>query len=226
MTHSFDQEYWDEIWHGHRAASMAGGDPNPHLVREVGDLTPGTALDAGCGAGTEAIWLAFRGWQVTAADIAAGALARAAERAATSGVDDRVTWVEADLSQWTPDVPFDLVTTHYSHLSMPQLDFYDRIADWVAPAGTLLIVGHLHHHGTEPEAPSHAHQIGHGDAHDHRHGGEPPTSASASAAAITARLDAAAWDVVTAEESHRTLTGPGAREVTLHDVVVKATRRP
>ena len=133
MTHPFDKEYWDQIWQGDRAASMAASQPNPHLVREVGDLAPGTALDAGCGAGAEAIWLATRGWQVTAADIATEALAHAAERAAASGVAGRVQWVEADLSTWEPGARYDLVTTHYAHPAMPQLEFYDRIASWVAP---------------------------------------------------------------------------------------------
>jgi hypothetical protein len=79
---------------------------------------------------------------------------------------------------------------------MPQLEFYDRIAAWVVPGGTLLIVGHRHTAGS-----------------------------AGPAAAITARLDDAAWDVVTADERHRTLGGPGGRQVTLHDVVVRATRR-
>ena len=37
-------------------------------------------------------------------------------------------WVQADLSVWDPGTQFDLVTTHYAHPAMPQLDFYDRIA--------------------------------------------------------------------------------------------------
>ena len=57
-------------------------EPNPHLVREAGDLPAGTALDAGCSEGGEAIWLASRSWRVTATDISADALARAAARAA------------------------------------------------------------------------------------------------------------------------------------------------
>jgi SAM-dependent methyltransferase len=212
MTHTFDRDYWDRIWHGDRAASMAGGETNPYLVHEVGDLTPGTALDAGCGAGAEAIWLATRGWQVTAADIATAALARAAERAATNGVAEQVDWVQADLSTWEPDGRYDLVTTHYAHPAMPQLEFYDRIASWVAPAGTLLIVGHLHRHAD-----------GHGHAHEHG-GGGPPEAASATAASITARLDPVVWDVVTSQESQRTLSGHVDREVALRDVVVRATR--
>jgi SAM-dependent methyltransferase len=215
MTHSFDKEYWDQIWHGDRAGAMAAGRPNPHLLRQVGDLAPGTALDAGCGAGAEAIWLAARGWQVTAADIATAALAHAAERAAAAGVAGRVRWVEADLSTWRPDTRYDLVTTHYAHPATPQLDFYDRIADWVAPGGTLLIVGHLHH----GSAAGHGHGQGHGET-------EPPASASVTAADITARFDLAEWEVVTAEQSHRPLTGPDGRAVSIHDVVVRATRLP
>ena len=218
MPYSFDKEYWDQIWHGDRATSMAASQPNPHLMREVSELAPGTALDAGCGAGAEAIWLATRGWQVTAADIATEALTRAAERAAASGVAGRVRWVQADLSAWEPDARYNLVTTHYAHPAMPQLEFYDRIASWVAPAGTLLIVGHLHHddHGSTAE-------------HGHRHdgGGDPPASASVTAAAITARLDPARWEIKTAQECHRTLAGPDGQrhEAEVHDVVVKATRR-
>lgn len=213
MTHSFDKAYWDQIWQGSRAAAMAASEPNPHLVREVGDLTPGTALDAGCGAGAEAIWLATRGWQVTAADIATEALARAAERAAASGVAQRVQWVAVDLSTWEPDTQHDLVTTHYAHPAMPQLEFYDRIASWVAPAGTLLIVGHLHHSERISTA-----QHGHGET-------EPPTSASVTAVDITARLDPAVWEIVTAEESHRSVSGHDGHAVSMADVVIRAVRR-
>lgn len=213
MDHSFDKTYWDQIWQGDRAVSMGASSTNPHLIREIGDLTPGTALEAGCGAGAEAIWLAQQGWQVTAADVSADALAIASARAAAGGVADQVTWVEADLSTWEPDVQYDLVTTHYAHPAMPQLEFYDRIASWVAPTGTLLIVGHLHHdHGS-----AHGHGGDPGDS-------EPPASASATAAGITSRLDPAVWDVVTAQESQRTMTGPGGHARTIHDVVVRAAR--
>ncbi|SKB09034.1 SAM-dependent methyltransferase [Aeromicrobium choanae] len=211
MEHTFDRTYWDEIWQGDRAHAMGTSRPHPHLVQEIGDLMPGTALDAGCGAGSEVIWLASRGWQVTGADIAVAALDRAGERAAEAGVADRVRWVEADLSTWEPDTRFDLVTTHYAHPAMPQLDFYDRAASWVAPGGTLLIVGHLHHDDGV-----------HGTGHDPD---GPPPAASATAATITARLDPTDWDVVTAEESHRTVSGPGDHEMAVHDVVVRATRR-
>lgn len=216
MTHTFDNDYWDQIWHGDRGQSMGASQPNPHLVQQIRNLMPGTALEAGCGAGAEAIWLATRGWQVTAVDIAAAALDRATERAVASGIAGQVEWVRADLSTWIPDRQYDLVTTHYAHPAMPQLAFYDRISSWVAPGGTLLIVGHLHHEATEGAGPGHA----------PAHGGDgPPAAASATAATITDRLEPAEWEVVTAKESHRTMSGPGGSETPIHDVVVRATRR-
>lgn len=172
---------------------------------------PGTALDAGCGGGAEAIWLASCGWQVTAADIAPNALARAAEHAVKDGVSERIEWVEADLSVWEPNAQFDLVTTHYAHPAMPQLAFYSRIAGWVAPGGTLLIVGHLH--TSEP--------ADHGQGHNNH----PPAEASVTAAGIIAALDPTVWEIVTADEHLRTLARRGGQAVPLHDVVVRAKRR-
>ncbi|MEU1587363.1 class I SAM-dependent methyltransferase [Micromonospora sp. NPDC005710] len=209
--HEFDKDYWERHWHqtGHdRPGAMSTSTAHPYLAREAGGLVPGTALDAGCGAGAEAIWLATRGWQVTAVDIAPVALARAAERAAESGLSDRVRWVEADLTAWAPETRFDLVTTHYAHPAMPQLAFYDRVAGWVAPGGTLLIVGHLHISGATEQ--------GHG------HGHHQPDEATVTLADITAGLDSATWEISTAEEHRRTMPG---REVPLHDVVVRAVRR-
>jgi SAM-dependent methyltransferase len=219
MKQAFDKDYWESRWeqaHGHAPGTESA--PNPYLAREISSLAPGTALDAGCGEGAEAIWLATEGWQVTAADISTEALSRASERAAKGrAAPERVRWVEADLSVWEPGKQFDLVTTHYAHPAMPQLAFYERISGWVAPGGTLLIVGHLH----TSETPGHGHsqeQLGHGH--------NPPEGVSVTAASITVGLDATQWDIVTADEPIRTLTNREGRTVQLDDVVVRATRRP
>ena len=224
MNHSFDKKYWDDIWSSDRAGAMSTSDPNPHLLREVDGLEPGSAFDAGCGAGAEAIWLASAGWSVTAADVAAEALTVGARRAADAGVGGRVRWVQADLSTWEPSQQFDLVTTHYAHPAMPQLEFYRRIATWVAPHGTLFIVGHLHHDGdATTHVGDHGHTHGPGDdAPDHA---EPPEEATATAAAITDLLDPEIWQIETAEESRRSTAGPSGRETAIDDVVVRARRR-
>ncbi|WP_377324132.1 SAM-dependent methyltransferase [Pimelobacter simplex] len=205
MGHAFDQQYWDDIWSGERAGAMGSSDPNPHLRREVAALRPGSALDAGCGAGAEAIWLASAGWTVTAADIAAEALALGELRAEAAGLAGKVHWVRADLAAWEPDLRYDLVTTHYAHPAMPQLEFYRRISSWVAPGGTLLVVGHAHGHHHEDD--------------------QPPAEASATAAAITALLDPDVWKVETAVELDRTTRGPRGRTASLHDVIVRAARK-
>jgi SAM-dependent methyltransferase len=218
MTQAFDKDYWESHWQqakGHALGGEIGA--NPYLAREIGSLAPGTALDAGCGEGAEAIWLATEGWQVTAADISTEVLSRASERAtAACAAPERVQWVEADLSVWEPGNQFDLVTTHYAHPAMPQLAFYERISGWVAPGGTLLIVGHRH----TSETP--------GDGHPHDqegHGHNSPEAVSVTAARITVGLDATQWDIVTADEPVRTLTNRAGRTVQLDDVVVRATRR-
>jgi SAM-dependent methyltransferase len=210
MSHDFDTGYWEQHWaqsHGAESSDFGGNAPNPYLLRETAGLVPNTALDAGCGTGGEAIWLAANGWQVTAADISATALDRASAHSPVASVSDRVTWVEADLISWEPGRQFDLVVTSYAHPAMPQLAFYARISDWVAPGGTLLIVGHLTDHAST--------------GHNHR----PPANAAVTLSDVTEVLDSTAWRIETAEEKTRTLAVPDGRALRLHDVIVRATRR-
>jgi 2-polyprenyl-3-methyl-5-hydroxy-6-metoxy-1,4-benzoquinol methylase len=51
---------------------------------------PGRALDVGCGSGRDAIYLAKRGWRVTAVDFVDKALATAKQRVAEEGVEGGV----------------------------------------------------------------------------------------------------------------------------------------
>lgn len=209
MTYEFDKGYWDRHWErsdGAEDAHPSATVPHPYLARETAGLRPGTALDAGSGAGAEAIWLASHGWQVTAADISAVALARATDQAANVPMSNRVNWVQADLTTWEPAHRFDLVTTSYAHAAMPQLAFYDRVAEWVAPGGTLLIIGHLR----QPASAEHDHH--------------PPAEAAVTLDDITRCLEPAVWSIETAEELTRPASGSHGT-VPLHDVVVRATRR-
>src|ERR1700709_723889 len=81
--------------------------PNAQLVAEAAVLPQGSALDVGCGEGADAIWLAERGWQVTAVDISPVAMARGAKRAAELGerIGQAIDWVQQDLLDWTGPEP-------------------------------------------------------------------------------------------------------------------------
>ena len=73
---SYDREFW-EARCAEALRTHAGRPPNAHLTSEPGGLAPGRALDAGRGHGSDALWLASRGRQVTGVDFAATALAAA-----------------------------------------------------------------------------------------------------------------------------------------------------
>lgn len=119
-----------------------GGAPNRFLVAEAGALAPGAALDLACGSGRNAVWLAERGWRVTAVDFSDVALAAGRRLAGERGVD--VEWVLADVLEWRPpERAFDLVCLVY--LQLPP-DERRRVlagaAGAVAPGGALLVVAH------------------------------------------------------------------------------------
>lgn len=200
----FDKSYWESHWAPTAAGDDRGLPVNPYLPAETMHLPVATALDAGCGTGTEALWLAGQGWQVTGTDISETALRTAARRAEEAGLADRVEWIETDLTSWEPDRGWDLVVTSYAHSDTGQLAFYQHIASWVAPGGTLLIVGHLH-----------------GSDHGHGH----PQGATATQAEITDLLTMPRWRIDASYDKTRTVHA-GGRAAQLHDVIVRAHRAP
>src|SRR5581483_8502744 len=116
--------------------------PNGRLVAEVADVTPGRALDVGCGEGADAIWLARRGWAVTAIDISEVAVRRAREAAEAVGA--AVEWVCGDALQSSlPAGSFDLVSMQYPALPKAAGEAaVRRLLATVRPAGLLLAVFH------------------------------------------------------------------------------------
>lgn len=64
------------------------GSPDPRLARVLSDhaVAPTSALDIGCGTGTNTVWLARRGFDVTGVDISDTAIDRARARAEEAGV--------------------------------------------------------------------------------------------------------------------------------------------
>jgi len=122
--------------------ALFSGRPNGRLVAEVGGLAPGGALDVGCGEGADAIWLAQRGWTVTAIDISDVAVGRAQEVAERAGVE--VGWICGDvLTTPFPARSFDLVSMHYPALPKAAGEAAVRaLLDTVRPGGVRLAVYH------------------------------------------------------------------------------------
>jgi len=63
---------------------------------------PGSALDIGCGTGTNCLFLARHGWSVTGVDFAGPAIQRARVKAQAAGIDKtRVKFIQADATKLT-----------------------------------------------------------------------------------------------------------------------------
>ncbi len=132
---------WDARY-SERDGAMWSGRPNGRLVAEVAAVTPGRALDVGCGEGADAIWLAQRGWTVTAIDISEVAIGRAREAPQPAGV--AVEWICGDALQAPlPARSYDLVSMQYPALPKAAGEAAVRtLLDTVRPGGLLLAVYH------------------------------------------------------------------------------------
>ncbi len=204
---TFDRSFWEARWSQalrDHADRIAHRPPNAHLSAAVGDLRPGSALDAGCGHGSDTLWLAARGWRVTAVDFSTTALAhgRSTAEAVGAEVAERIDWVEGDLGTWTPPAGrFDLVVSLYVHVAGSVDAMVRRMADAVAPAGTLFLVGHRPIDPATGAETAAARQV------------------QVSVDAAVAALDPARWELLVAEDRPRTVAGSGV------DAVICACRR-
>jgi SAM-dependent methyltransferase len=202
------EEFWNERYRS--SARVWSGNPNPQLMVEVTGLTPGRALDAGCGEGADAIWLAQRGWDVVAVDISSVALERAAAHARDTDpvASARIVWQQGDLLTNPPEAgSFDLVSVQFMQLPPePRHQLFSALARAVRPGGTLLVVGH---HPSDLATGVH----------------RPPTPERFYTAADVAGQLGGAWDVVTAAARPRSATTPEGVEATIHDAVLVARRR-
>lgn len=188
----------EQIWSGR---------VNPVLAQVAGALTPGRALDVGCGEGGDAVWLAERGWDVEAIDIAETALARTRRAAEAAGVADRVRASRYDLEHDLPGGTYDLVSAQFfqSPLDFPRSRILRDLADRLAPGGAILVVDH----GSAPT------WSGHSDT-------ELPTLA---ATLEELALDRERFDIERADSPTRTVTSPDGEQAEIFDHVILARCR-
>jgi SAM-dependent methyltransferase len=203
---TYDQAFWEQLWtktlleHADKVAARA---PNAQLVHALAGMPAGRALDAGCGHAAETLWLATQGWEVTAVDFSASALAhgRAMSEALGTSIAERITWIEGDLATWAASSgPFDLVVSLYVHVAGSLKEAIRKLGDEVAVGGTLLMIGHR---------PI-----------------DPATGALTSAAGqvqvsvddAIAVLDREHWEVLVADERRRAVAGSGV------DAFIRARR--
>lgn len=122
--------------------------PNIWVERRLAEVEPGRGLDLASGEGRNAIWLAERGWKMTAVDFSGVAIERG------RSLSDDVEFIEADVLTWEPEASgsdlstdrssgFDLVLIAYLQLEAePLSDIVRKATTWVSPGGELFMVGH------------------------------------------------------------------------------------
>jgi len=97
---------WWNLWYLFGKPRWDTGITPPELVElvESGQVPPGRALDIGCGTGTNAVFLARRGFDVVGADVAWVAIRRAQRKARDAGVS-ATFWVGEAIKLGTPSGP-------------------------------------------------------------------------------------------------------------------------
>lgn len=114
---------------------------NQFVEQYLADLVPGRAIDLGAGEGRNSVWLAGRGWTVTAVDFSPVGLEKGARLAADHGVD--VDFVEADATTYAPTTAVDLVLLAYLQLETPaRRSVLAHAVDWLRPGGVIFVVAH------------------------------------------------------------------------------------
>ncbi|WP_409493054.1 class I SAM-dependent methyltransferase [Amycolatopsis sp. cmx-11-12] len=186
-------KFWDGLYERRSAGTP---EVNARLAEIAGPLAPGAALDLGCGGGGDAMWLAARGWRVTAVDISGAAVRSLQARG------EPITALRVDLAEDFPGGSFDLVSAQYFHtpFALDRASVLRTAAKSVNPGGRLVVVDH------GSAAPWSWDQ-------DARY----PTPLEVAAELA---LDPVEWSVERAEASERRATGPGGRTATVVDHIL------
>lgn len=147
---TFEATYeWARTWQDLPWAHEA---PTLFLAEICQKRPPGRALDLGCGAGTDSVYLAKRGWDVTALDFVPKALEYTGNRARDAGVTVRT--VQADITQWTVPEAYDLVLDHGLLHNMDPVrhpEYRERVLEAIGDDADFVL---LHWHPRYVDQPS------------------------------------------------------------------------
>jgi SAM-dependent methyltransferase len=136
-----DASAWDQRYAGTDLVWSAT--PNQFVAAELADLPPGRAADLAAGEGRNALWLATRGWRVTAVDFSAFGLDKGRAVEATLDLAHPVDWVCADVLAWAPPAAYDLVVIAYLQVvAAERRAAVRRAVEALRPGGTFLLVAH------------------------------------------------------------------------------------
>ncbi|MGW3974480.1 class I SAM-dependent methyltransferase [Streptomyces ardesiacus] len=201
-------EFWESLYRERVGDGAWGARVNPVLAEVAAGLTPGFALDLACGAGGDTLWLARRGWHVTAVDISPTAVERVAEVARAAEPAGTVTTECHDLTRTFPEGDFDLISAQYFHTpyDLPRSAILRAAAGALRPGGRLLVVDHA------SVAPW-----------SWRLDRDPrfPTPGEVYA---EMKLPDTGWTVERAEARNRRATGPGGQTATVTDHILVVRR--
>ena len=198
-------EYWEQRYSGSKR--VWSGKVNATMASVVAELSPGTAIDLGCGEGGDVLWLAEQGWTALGLDISSTAVGRALEEAAVRGLGV-ASFEAADLDAWQPEPDsVDLVTASFfqSNVALDRTAILRRAMTALRPGGRLVTVSHA-------APPSWA--------KDH-----PATMVSVQEEAAQLVRSAKEWEVELAAERPRAATAPDGSAGEHLDAVLVLQRR-
>ena len=196
-----DSTQWDERYS--TSELIWTGRANQFVEAHLADLTPGTAIDLAAGEGRNAVWLAQRGWTVTAVDFSQVGLDKA--RALADEHEVTIDVVRADATTWAPAAPVDLVVLSYLQLRPEQrMTVLEHSTTWLNPGGTLFVIAHDRSNVTDG------------------YGGPPSADVCHTVDETVAAIGT--LDVTTAEVAERRVDTPEGTKTALDTLVI--ARRP
>jgi SAM-dependent methyltransferase len=144
MSHDDAQDFWSDKYRAAGDDYLFGTGPNRFLAAQASWMDGGgRALSIADGEGRNAVWLAERGFDVTATELSPVALDKAARLAAQRGVS--VDFAHADALCWTyPEESFDLVVGVFIQFAAPdeRRVLFDNMKRTLKPGGRIVLQGY------------------------------------------------------------------------------------